>query len=227
MNLCIATPTMYSQVNVGYAETLVSIARVAQVRGINLFKIGVDSSDIVTARNMLVMQFLKYSDRTHLLMVDSDSEVGLKAMDKLLASKHLFTALPFCKRDINLKELQFRLKSNHSLEGSLASSLTWCLDLEDGMQEVVDGFMPVRRTGFGCVLLTRELLERMGEAWFDRIEVNGEVLSEDTSFCERARSIAKPFVIVDQAVYHCGTFRYGARFLDDPRYFSVPQKPVK
>ena len=223
MNLCIATPTMYSQVNVGYAETLVAIARVCQVRGINLFKIGVDSSDIVTARNMMVMKFLAYSDRTHLLMIDSDSEVGLAAMDKLLASKHLFTALPFCKRQIDLERFYLH-RSLLTTPEATAAALDWCLELEDGRHDVVDGFMPVRRTGFGCVLLAREVLERIGEAWFDRLEIDGELLSEDTSFCERARTIARPMLIVDQPVYHCGTFRYGAKFLDDPRYFAQAQK---
>lgn len=225
MNLCIATPTMYSQVNVGYAETLVAIGRVCQVRGINFFKIGVDTSDIVTARNMMVMQFLKHSDRTHLLMIDSDSEAGLKAIDKLLASPHLFSALPFCKREIDLLALWAAGAHPTMLfEKSLASSLKWCLELEDGLQSVENGFMQVRRTGFGCVLLTRELLERMGEAWFDRLEIGGELLSEDTSFCERARHVAKPMILVDEPTYHCGSFRFGAKFIDDPRYFAPVQK---
>lgn len=226
MNLCIATPTMYLQCAAGFAETLVEVGRVCAARGINFYQIGVDSCDVVTARNLLVMKFLGLSDRTHLLFIDFDSKAKLRAIDRLLASEHQFSALPFCKRQINLEEFANRIRTGHSYEQALACSFTWCLDFEDGTRPVVDGWMQVRRTGFGCVLLTRELLERMGEAWFNKLTINREELSEDTSFCERARSIAKPHVLVEEPTWHCGSFHFGTRFLDDPRYFGRTENDI-
>lgn len=225
MNLCIATPTMHKLVSAGYAKTIAAIGMVCAKHSIPFAIVMSDTSFIVDARNSLVVEFLKNPDRTHLLMIDSDSELGFAAVEKLLTCDFPFASIPFCTRQIDLEALWLGGAEEVPFQSALAGAFKWCLDLADNNQQVQDGWIKARRTGFGCVLLQRSVLEGVAGqyGWFDRmVDPNppGDLLSEDMSFCERVRDIATPMLCVDQVALHNGTFSFGARLLDDQRFFK-------
>ncbi|MDE2098019.1 MAG: hypothetical protein KGL39_12270 [Patescibacteria group bacterium] len=228
MNLCIATPTMHKLVTAGYAKTIAAIGLVCKKHDIAYSMEMVDTAFIVDARNKLVELFLAKPERTHLLMIDSDSELGFEACEKLITCGYPFASLPFPMRQIDLLNLfvmgiqnteHFMARSRYSFDNALAASLTWCVDLGDKEVSVENGWVKARRTGFGCVLLERGLLEAFPSSWFDRVYEGGTWLSEDMSFCERVKNFARPMLCIDQLTLHNGTFSFGARLIDDQRYF--------
>lgn len=241
MNLLLATPTMHKLVTSGYAGTIAAVGQVCAKHKIHWAYETADTMFIVDARNKLVEKFLSNPDRTHLLFVDSDSELGFTAVEKIITCGHAFASLPFCMRQIDLRAM-YEYKDQPTFENVLATALTWCVDLASNDQQVVDGWVQARRTGFGCVLLERRVLEGptyvtsvdivAGKAstvqtgkmtnWFDRMKDPNpphDFLSEDMAFCERVKHIATPMLCVDQVTHHNGTFSFGARLLDDQRYF--------
>lgn len=236
MNLCLATPTMHKLVSAGYAKTVAAIGMVCAKHNIPWSMEQVDTAFIVDARNKLVEQFLSRPERTHLLMVDSDSELGFAAVEKIITCGFPFASLPFCMRQIDLQRFYDIVHADDGFgfvnsADATAGSLTWCVDLADNNQPVVDGWVKARRTGFGCVLLAREVLERdwAKGIWFNRthdVNSNGQVLlSEDMSFCQRFEGIAQPMLCVDQLTLHNGTFSFGAKLIDDQRYFKQLETP--
>lgn len=225
MNLCVATPTMHKLVSAGYAKTVAAIGMVCARHEISFKQyVQVDSKFIVDARNELVQKFLDAPHYTHLLMIDDDSELGSAPVEKLLTCGFPFASIPFCQREIDLNALGAWAQQGLPFESALAGSLKWCLDLADNNQPVVDGWVKARRTGFGCVLLERRVLEAFPGGWFDRMidpTPPHDNLSEDMAFCERVKDIATPMLCIDQLTLHNGTFSFGARLIDDRRLFRL------
>lgn len=250
MNLLLATPTMYKMVSAGYAKTVAAIGMVCAKHSIPWSMEQVDTAFIVDARNKLVELFLARPERTHILMVDSDSELGFQPIEKLLTCGFPFASIPFCQRQIDLRALWAAGANPLMLfDNALASSLTWCVDLEETNERIENGWAYARRTGFGCVLLARTVFDELAkprtmsrttelgvatwqesitEGWFDRMTDPNpphDFLSEDMAFCERVKNIAKPRLCLDQLTLHNGTFSFGARLIDDRRYFQKLETP--
>lgn len=203
---------MHKLVTAGYACSVAAIGQVCAKHNIKWAYETTDTAFIVDARNNLVEKFLANPERTHLLMMDSDSQLSFQAVEKIVTCGYDFASLPFCMRVIDLEKLRTGVP--------LASALNWCVDLAPGEQKMENGWFQARRTGFGCVLLARRVLEAFPGGWFDRMMENDILLSEDMSFCERVKDVAQPMLCVDQTTYHNGTFSFGARLLDDTRYFA-------
>ena len=89
--------------------------------------------------------------------------------------------------------------------GTLELFRTGTKDFVDhwGADEAPDGRFEVKGGGFGCALLSVELLSSMGGPWFRYVEYDdGNVLSEDLFFCDRCAQIGVP-VMADGRV-RCG-----------------------
>lgn len=222
MQIVVATPTMHRQVSAGYSGTVAAIGMVAKRLNIEWRLEQVDTSFIVDARNALTRSFLAQKAATHMLMIDSDSEVPPAAVERLLRSGFEFAALPFPTRRIDLSAFYSVATLGMPLASALAASLEWCIKPVEPVVPV-DGWIRAERTGFGCVLLARRVIEAMGDdGWFNPLVENGTQLSEDMSFCVRAKPHAELMILADQVVWHNGTFSYGARLIDDPRLFLAP-----
>lgn len=50
----------------------------------------------------------------------------------------------------------------------------------------------VAATGAAFLLINRDVLVKVGPGWFDRIELDGDLLGEDLSFCHRLRALDIP-----------------------------------
>lgn len=220
MNLLLATPTMHQLVSAGFSHTVAALGWVCAKHNIKWGYETADTQHVIDARNSLVKQFLSTA-ATHILFCDSDSQVGPTAIEKVITSGFPFASLPFCIKRIDLKALGAYAQQQVTYEQAIASSLKWCLDLLPGETEIHNGWIKAKRTGFGFVLLERRMLDWTPDGWFDRLyEQDGATFaSEDMAFCERVKHIATPMLCVDQVTHHNGTFSFGARLLDDQRYF--------
>ena len=85
-SLCIATPAYGDEVKTGYVDSLLKTCLALQQRQIGLHFVTTSSSLIAHARNLAVDHFMKRTDATHLLFIDSDMRWRVEDLMRMLAS---------------------------------------------------------------------------------------------------------------------------------------------
>jgi len=126
------------------------------------------SSSVVVSRNHIVNNFLKGSGKQWLCMIDSDMVPPEHAIAQLLAAGQPIVAAK-C----------FQRVAPYSLCAQL-------FDPMDASHQLGSSLVEVPRTGFGCVLIRRNVLEMMEPPWF-RNTVPG--MGEDFDWCDRVREL--------------------------------------
>lgn len=127
------------------------------------------------ARNEIVEEFLK-SDATHLLFVDSDTLPPIDAIDKLLAVNQPIVSGLTPIIEINEKEEIYR-KWN-------------CVGVDSRHLEPNKGVLPIIGAGSSCILIKREVFEKLERPWYRFLyeDDNGKktLVSEDIHFLAKA-----------------------------------------
>lgn len=135
----------------------------------------VRGTNTVTARNKIVYYMLQ-RDFTHLLFLDSDMWFPKKSLSKLLADdKDIVGGFYVRKR-----------------KGFLPNAFTLNYRTPDGkyMTEVVTELKEVEAIGTGCLLVRREVFEKLGKPWFEyhsSTDDDCHMVTEDLVFCEKAK----------------------------------------
>jgi len=165
---------LYNQVpSVFFIHFMSFFVYTAQKYRAELFQ--VDSTIVDVARNVLVENFLK-SDCTHLLFLDSDMVFPPDTIDLLLRhEKPVVSGLYFLRKKLYPS---FRFLKNG--------------DYHSSYEFPQNSLMKVDATGLGCILVKREVLEKIseqnkGEPLFYTKYIEGsrtKVSGEDTVFCE-------------------------------------------
>lgn len=136
-----------------------------------------------SARNFCVEHFLK-TDMTHLLFIDSDVVPPDDAIEQLIAADQPFiTGLYPSMRQ--------------TPQGEIAKVFNAFVYADDGngnygLVPIVGaegGIAPIDRAGAGCLLITREVIEKVGQPWFKfQYRENGIMyFGEDIDFCKKAQ----------------------------------------
>lgn len=242
----IATPTAGQTVANAYVKTVISAIRAITRRGMTYAHELVDGADVVMARNLLANHALRDKDVSHLLFLDSDMAVRQEVFRKMLGLEQPFTAALYTRRTLDLEVYAEARAKGHSEDESRALASTFTVNNPPREIRVVKGFIEVEQIGTGVMLIAREVLEKMVEAgiagrveggnvanrfgdthsfdFFSYIEnEKGNYLSEDFSFCKRARQIEgmKIWGFTGPGVGHVGSFEYGAPFIDFLRAKAV------
>lgn len=129
------------------------------------------------ARNEIVRTFLK-SECTHLFFVDADTIPPEDALEKLLnVDADIASGITHIYREGTIVANCF---TNYSEDGEFSR-----------MDTVVEntGTVPIERCGTSCMLVKREVFEKLGAKWFQNVwnEDYTGYISEDLSFCDKAR----------------------------------------
>lgn len=149
----------------------------------------IGDSLVARARNRIAAKFLA-SDATHLWFVDTDLIFSPEHLGRLLSHGTRITAGLYPKKQL---------------------ALDWVFNGLPGEETQENGLRRVRYAGTGCLLIAREVLEKMRDAhpelayepdsgdepgtkwdffstgvWHDPVTGKGRYLSEDWYFCQRA-----------------------------------------
>lgn len=239
----IATPCYGGVVTEQYSQSLFNLSIKAIANNLRLGYATIANESLVTrARNELVSNFLE-SKGTHLMFIDAD--IGFNPNDVLhmvMADKDVVTgAYP-------LKTHDWDAVANLASTGSLdakeleRSSIQYVINIQKPDPEMVgktvdieikDGLVEVWDAGTGFMLIKREVIEKMIEAYpetlyysdkdltvplekrkryalFDTmIDTDQRYLSEDYTFCRRWQEIGgKIHLSVATVLNHVGTTTY-------------------
>jgi hypothetical protein len=244
MHVLIATPTAGGVVKALFATTLVKTVFAVKEAGWNADFVTVDGSYISRARNYFAHVFLSRPEFTHLVMIDSDMSVDGHVICRLLRSGKPVVAAAYSQRHMDMAAFaQAARKPELTVSDVTALALEYNLypELELGTRQikVIDGMCRVDHVALGCSAIRRNVFEGLIAAgtvrlrpdrflqksgfsgpfysFFDDITLDdGDIMSEDYSFCKRWRSIPgnEIWAVVDEAVGHVGDMVYGAPYLN-------------
>ncbi|UFN50924.1 hypothetical protein LPC08_10075 [Roseomonas sp. OT10] len=233
-DILIATPTAGGTVRAAYAFTLVHVVTALKNAGHRVQYVGLDGSSPAVARNHFANLFLRQPGFSHLLMIDSDMAFDGALVLRMLGMGKPFVAASYPKRALDLDAFAAAARSDPRPAAMLAGLVAeQTLQLDPGETSVTDGVCRARWVGCGCMLLHREVLERLVASglapvrpdrrlaalglegpvhdFFGELSLpDGDRLSEDYSFCERWNGLpgAEIWAILDAPIAHVGEMAY-------------------
>lgn len=233
MHLVVGTPMYGGMCSAYYTSSLIKLKEAMIENGHKLTPIFLGNESLIQrARDKLVHLFLE-TDASHLLFCDADQEFRANDVAKMLkADKDILTGIVPMK-NINWETAFEAMKKNKSnIEDYTGIFNT--IFLKD--EKIVDVNTPIKilHGGSGFMLIKREVFEKLiphvnyytngghilGESkiynFFEVLNKDNELLSEDYSFCEKYRELggeiyAAPWVEVG----HFGTYCFRGKFSEN------------
>jgi len=241
--LFVATP-VHSEVSIHYTQALIEFQQMCFKKKLKVSFHLIKSSLVTQGRNLSVAGFLE-SKATHLLFIDSDIYFQGKSIFSMLkADKHIIS-VPY-----PLKTLMWDKAFQKMQEGRIKSADDIRRALHTYPMKVPDvnninlnkGVMEVSDSPTGCMLIKREVIEKMIEKYPDKeivqkTVINGKYVNkpnmwnffdtlhdpkektyngEDFAFCKLWRDIGgKCYAYVNDAIVHVGEHQYQGKFYDE------------
>jgi hypothetical protein len=229
-HLVVATPCYGGMVTQRYMQSICALLLAATQDGlaITVELLGNDSL-ITRARNTLIATALDKVDATHVMFIDADIGFSPYQVARMLAFDRDVVAGMYPLKLLHNDELMSaRVAAGEPLETAQIRYVG--APLPQGAREETDGFMTAEFAGTGFMLIKRQALERMIEAYpetryaaahdravptrspnkyalFDCMidPENGDYLSEDYTFCRRWRAIGgQVWLDARSALIHVG-----------------------
>ena len=199
MSILFCTPAYGGNVTVGYLNSCLSLQDELLSAGVDCSWLTITNESLITrARNTCVSTFLE-TDFEALMFIDADIEFAPEAVNRLwnMDKSICCGAYPMKRPDMPL------------------SAWKGGKTVEYGGEPY-----PVDYAGTGFMMIHRGVFEEFREnypecaydggfAYFDT-SINGTYLSEDYTFCERARKFAEIYLDPEIRLKHWGTHIYGA-----------------
>jgi len=241
----VATP-VHSEASIHYVQALLQFQQQCLIRNIMVSFSLMKSSLVTQGRNLCVNGFLEAEDKyTHLLFIDSDIDFKFDTIMKMLNADKDVIANPYPLKHIDWNKIEKRIDQKGKMNGYTLSKqgYTWPVKLENGTDiTVVDGVAEVTHAPTGCMLIKREVFDKMIRE-YPNLKINqptvlnGEMVEkeyfynffdtyhepetkryygEDFGFCKRWTEIGgKCHILVDEYITHIGEYRYEGRLMDD------------
>ena len=243
IELFVATP-VHSEVSIHYTQALIEFQQECFKKKLKVSFHLIKSSLVTQGRNLSVAGFLE-SKATHLLFIDSDIYFQGKSIFSMLkADKHIIS-VPY-----PLKTLMWDKAFQKMQEGRIKSADDIRRALHTYPMKVPDvnninlnkGVIEVTDSPTGCMLIKREVIEKMIEKYPDKeivqkTVINGKYVNkpnmwnffdtlhdpkektyngEDFAFCKLWRDIGgKCYAFVNDAIVHVGEHQYQGKFYDE------------
>ena len=243
IQLFVATP-VHSEVSIHYTQALIEFQQMCFKKKLKVSFHLIKSSLVTQGRNLSVAGFLE-SKATHLLFIDSDIYFQGKSIFTMLkADKHIIS-VPY-----PLKTLMWEKAFRKMQEGKIKSADDIRRALHTYPMKVPNpdsiklnkGIMEVTDSPTGCMLIKREVIEKMIKNYPDKeivqkTVINGKYVNkpnmwnffdtlhdpkektyngEDFAFCKLWRDIGgKCYAYINDAIVHVGEHQYQGKFYDE------------
>jgi len=239
-SIFVATPMMGS-LKFGCVKSLLELQNLCMSKKIHVKFHMVQSSIVTQGRNMCVQAFL-HTRYSHMLCIDSDIEFDSTSILMMLKADKEIVLTPYPMKVFDWDKARATIKKDphRALEDC---AHYYCLEFPDKNNiECTDGLTEIIRGPAGCMLIKREVFDKMKEAYphmkiKQRSLVNavmatseelwnffdtqftpktGEMLGEDYAFCKRWTDLqGKIYANVDAYIVHHGDHAYRGRFIDE------------
>jgi hypothetical protein len=242
-SIFVATP-VHDQCSIHYAQGLLEFQKECIKRNVDVAFQIMKSSLVTQGRNLCVSGFIE-SGMTHMLFVDSDILFNAESIFKMIERDKEVIAIPY-----PLKTLMWDKAFRKMEKGEIKKSddirkwlHTYPMKIENTDNVNVErGVIEVTHSPTGCMLIKRQVFDKMIKAYPDKqivqkTVINGEYvdkphmwnffdcihdpetktyLGEDFGFCKLWREIGgKCYAFIDDPIAHIGEHQYQGRFADE------------
>ena len=255
IKIYVATP-VHSECSIHYTQALLKFQQCCMMNGIMVSFSLLKSSLVTQGRNLCVANFLGDPNKyTHMLFIDSDIDFKFETIMKMLKFDKEVIATPYPMKYIHWEQIWERLQAGKikTQDELMRAGFVFPVKMENMMNDnkevtVVNGLIEVSHAPTGCMLIKRQVFDKMIEAYpDDRIDqatiVNGEVKTnpymynffdtvhepeskkyygEDFGFCKKWTAIGgKCYCYVDDFISHVGEYQYNGRLKDNLEFKPV------
>jgi len=242
----VATP-VHSECSIHYTQALLKFQQACMSKGIMVSFSLLKSSLVTQGRNLCVSNFMEAAEPyTHFLFIDSDIEFKPETIFSMIEADKDVIAAPYPLKSIDWNKIHVRVKDKiETMSPELLAKMgfIWPIKLENQNNILVKkGVMEVSHAPTGCMLIKRNVFEKMIKAYPDlKIEqptmINGKedtrpyyynffdtyhepgtkrYYGEDFGFCKRWTQIGgKCYLYVLDDIVHIGEYRYEGNLMVD------------
>ena len=240
VRIFVATP-VHSEVSIHYFKASLEFQKECFVRKIPVMFQVMKSSLVTQGRQLCVSGFME-SECTHLLFIDSDISFNFKMIERMLNYNKEICLVPYPIKGQDTNKVRDRILAGSKLDPLLLGN-QYTMSVEDPKNVKVDnGFIEVVRGPAGCMLIKREVIEKLIEKYPDytikqHTLIDGKLVTrnfmynffdtywnpndktytgEDFWFCKLCRDIGiKIYALVDEYISHHGEYSYTGRLVDE------------
>ena len=238
MKVLIGTPTAGGIAKIQYSTSVLSCANAVAEVGGRCDLVTFDGAHLVIARNYIAHCALTDPEVTHVLSLDSDMDVDINVFRRMIAADADLIAAVYTERGMDMQAFANDLAVSRDKGRATARAARFTSTVEEGKLTVSNHLCTLKNTALGCSLIRRSVFERIiegghvepficrklrdmgvkGEMWDFFAESpapQGGFLSEDYSFCERAKAAGVTLTgYVGRGVGHVGSFTYEGPFIE-------------
>ena len=249
IRIYVATP-VHSECSIHYTQALLKFQQACIMNGIMVSFSLLKSSLVTQGRNLCVANFLSDPGKyTHMLFIDSDIDFKFETIMKMLKYDKEVVATPYPMKHIHWEQIWERLQQGKIKikDELMRAGFIYPIKMENLMNEtkkeisVVAGLIEVSHAPTGCMLIKRQVFDKMIKAYPDDFIdqatiVNGEAKTnpfmynffdtihekeskkyygEDFGFCKKWTAIGgKCYCYIDDYITHVGEYQYNGRLKD-------------
>jgi hypothetical protein len=258
----VATP-VHSECSIHYTQALLKFQQACMMNNIMVSFSLLKSSLVTQGRNLCVANFLSDpGNYTHMLFIDSDIDFKFETIMKMLKLDKEVIATPYPMKHIHWEQIWDRLQKGKikNKDELMRSGFIYPIKMEGLMDDVkkeisiVDGLMEVSHAPTGCMLIKRQVFDKMikaypndfidqativnGEAktnpymynFFDTVhdQASKKYYGEDFGFCRKWTAIGgKCYCLIDEYITHVGEYQYNGRLKDNLEMVNTVDDSLK
>ena len=252
----VATP-VHNECSIHYTQALLKFQQACMMNGIMVSFSLLKSSLVTQGRNLCVSNYLNDPmNYTHLLFIDSDIDFKFDTIIKMLKFDKEVIACPYPMKHIHWEQIWERLELGKikTKEELMRAGFIYPIKMDNLMDEnkkeisVVDGLIEVSHAPTGCMLIKRQVFDKMIKAYpelkidqdtivngktqknpnmynfFDTIFVpeSKKYYGEDFGFCRKWSLIGgKCYCYIDDYITHVGEYQYNGKLKDNLEFKPV------
>ena len=243
--IMVCTP-MHSGASIHYVQSMLKFQQACIMQNIVVSFTLLKSSLVQQGRNLCVADFISHKDNyTHLLFIDSDIDFQHKTIFTMLEKDKDIIACPYPMKFLDWDKMFRKLQKHGAKDSNHMSKLgfTFPIKMKDPKKfNVEEGLVEVTHAPTGCMLIKREVIEKMIKAHpeleiYQPTFINGKetkkpnmynlfeclhdpktkrYYGEDFGFCQRWLEMGgKTYLYVLDYITHVGDHQYCGRFWDE------------
>ena len=242
-SIFVATP-VHDQCSIHYAQGLLEFQKECIKRNVDVAFQIMKSSLVTQGRNLCVSGFIE-SGMSHMLFIDSDILFNAESIFKMIERDKDVISIPYPLKTLMWDKAFRKMQKGEIKKGDDIRKWlhTYPMKIENPNNVNVErGVIEVTHSPTGCMLIKRQVFDKMIKAYPDKqiiqkTVINGEYvdkphmwnffdcihdpetktyLGEDFSFCKLWREIGgKCYAFIDDPIAHIGEHQYQGRFADE------------
>jgi len=247
----IATPCYDQQVSEPYFMSMIKASMGFKELSMKFAVSTVSDSLVTRARDNLIAKFMSNPDFTHIMFIDADIGFDYEDIVRMLwHNKDVITG-SYPIKTINWNKIEKLVSDGIPSKDLMAKSLRYVVNpvkSRGGEVEVENGALKIYDAGTGFMLIKREVIEKMIDAYpemkfkddtgslseeekkwtyhffADYIDDDGRLLSEDYGFCRYWQKIGGDvWFVASVDMLHLGRMKYEGKMIDFLETIVVPK----